>query len=347
MASCFAPERMVLESDQIKKMNQAVVECESLEILVLLFLWTNRKPEFLLTNKNDKLKPSNSYSTWPLTARPPATTVKHHNRLLISSLWVCFRIVRMPSAAFICWSSCHMISLPQHDKRWNPSTNSLQKIWRDKLEDLPWRNWFEILKVSEHSILPRSIPTKRNWLGEKIQPPTLHPNNKTHFPGSLDFGQSNMQSCLRHSTHTQWPHGFTGPSSRSKSKESSVKFDDLSGFQCLSQMQTTKNEWQCTYTNQDEFVISKVFKQLLNLGDMGIMETGIDPWKSEDLYPSTLLSIAPSFQKAQIFQTFQKNTTTLGFFRPKPRYLKTTFNRKRSFKNHFNIWPPAPPHFEG
>ena len=61
-----------------------------------------------------------------------------------------------------------------------------------------------------------------------------------------------------------------------------------------------------SYTNEDEFVISKVFMQLLNLGDIEIMETGIDRWKSEDLYPSTLLSIAPSFQKAQIFQTFQK-----------------------------------------
>ena len=59
-----------------------------------------------------------------------------------------------------------------------------------------------------------------------------------------------------------------------------------------------------------------------NLGDIEIMETGIDPWKSEDLYPSTLLSIAPSFQKAQIFQTFQKDTTMLGVFRAKPRYLK-------------------------
>lgn len=177
--------------------------------------------------------------------------------LLISSLWVCFRIVRMPSAAFICWSSCHMISLPQW---WHKGWKSFNKIRGAKnLEgrinkDLPWRNWFEILKISEHSILSRSIPTKRNWVGKKIQPPTLHPNNKTHFPGSSEFGQSNMQSCLRHSTHTQWPHSFMGPSSRSKSKETSVKLDDLHGFQGLSQMQTTKNQWQCTVIHKPRWI---------------------------------------------------------------------------------------------
>jgi hypothetical protein len=43
-------------------------------------------------------------------------TAANGSHRLISSLWVCFRIVRMPSAAFICWSSCHMISLPQTPK---------------------------------------------------------------------------------------------------------------------------------------------------------------------------------------------------------------------------------------
>lgn len=161
------PEKTVLESDQIKKH-----ESSSRRMCItwnsgLAFSLDKQETRVLV----DKQKPQIQTFKQFFNLAPHSPTTCNHckntatTQLLISSLWVCFRIVRMPSAAFICWSSCHMISLPQHDKRWNPSTNSLQKIWRDKLikicpEEIGLRSW----KISEHSILSRSIPAKRNWL---------------------------------------------------------------------------------------------------------------------------------------------------------------------------------------
>ena len=256
MASCFAWKKMVLESNQQKNESSSRRITESLETLVGYFLlWdqTGNQSLFLLTNKKSK-------NPQIVLHHLPKQSLNLANRQLgswfllfgsVSGLSEC-HLRHSFAGAHATWY--HYLS--DDTKGWK----SFNKIRGEKnLEgrinkDLPWRNWFEILKISEHSILSRSIPTKRNWVGKKIQPPTLHPNNKTHFPGSSEFGQSNMQSCLRHSTHTQWPHSFMGPSSRSKSKETSVKLDDLHGFQGLSQMQTTKNQWQCTVIHKPRWI---------------------------------------------------------------------------------------------